>query len=73
VQGISSFDPAVLKAVRTVEPLTGSELAAQEIIRKEITGQLVSFDKYVQSNILQIKYINKVLPVLQGNETNFFI
>ncbi len=47
MQGISSFDPSVLKVVRTVEPLTGSELAAQEILRKEITGQLVSFDKYV--------------------------
>ncbi len=73
MQGISSFDPTVLKAVRTVEPLTGSELAAQEILRKEITGQLVSFDKYVQINIVQIKYINKIIPVLHGNETNFFL
>ncbi len=41
VQGISSFDPSHLKTVKTVEPLTGSELAAQEIVRKEI----ISFDR----------------------------
>jgi hypothetical protein len=58
VQGISSFDPSVLKVVRTVEPLTGSELATQEILRKEITGQLVSFDKYV---VRREEYISNII------------
>ena len=45
-QGISSFDQTSLKPVKTLEPLSGSELATQEIVRKEIGDQLTTFDRY---------------------------
>lgn len=63
MKGISSFDPSSLKAVRTVEPLSGSELAVQEIVRKEIGDQLITFDRSALTETIATEKV--VLPGVQ--------